>query len=83
MDLLTLRVKINKFDYMDVSSLLDDVRLMFTNCFIYNLPIAEEYKAGQKMSKFFEKRVKELKLETTGAKVNGQSSNAGAKKARR
>ena len=82
MDFSSIRVKINAFSYTDVSPLLEDVRLIFTNCEKYNLPSADEYKAGQKLSKFFEKRVRDLKLES--AQTNGVSPKSNqAKKTRR
>ena len=64
MDFSTIKNKINKFEYTKPGQLLTDVRLTFKNCQDYNMNTSPEYQAGTKMSKYFEKRCKELKLDT-------------------
>ena len=57
-----MRNRINKFDYTSPQEIVEDVRLIFKNCSVYNLPTAEEFKLGGKMSRWFEKKVKEHQL---------------------
>lgn len=63
MDFLTIKNKINRFSYDDVASLLCDVRLVFSNCMSYNRKSTPEYKAGQLLSKMFEKRLKDCNID--------------------
>ena len=64
MDLGTVKSKSKKYEYLNPGDLLRDIHLTFSNCQQYNMPQTAEYKAGQKLQRFFDKRVKELKLET-------------------
>lgn len=79
MDFSTMRNKINHFEYNRPSEILTDARLIFQNCEQYNMPTAPEYQAGKKLSRYFEKRVKELKLEAkveaVRSPVKGSPSN--------
>jgi bromodomain adjacent to zinc finger domain protein 1A len=62
MDLASIKNNINHFKYTDYTSILDDIRLIFSNCREYNEPSSEIYKAGQRLNNFFEKQVKQLNL---------------------
>ncbi len=68
MDFSTIKVKMNKFEYEDAADMLEDMRLVFANCERYNVPTAEEYKAGQRLCRLFVARVKEMKLDRVLAK---------------
>ncbi|XP_021368810.1 bromodomain adjacent to zinc finger domain protein 1A-like isoform X2 [Mizuhopecten yessoensis] len=59
MDFSTVRNKINSFIYTDALSIVQDVRLIFSNCAQYNKKQTPEYKAGGILSKLFEKRLRE------------------------
>ena len=90
MDFSTIKVNINKFKYSEPASILEDIRLVFTNCERYNVNTAEEYVAGQKLCRFFVKRVKDMKLDVVLArraqelqeKENGEAPKP-AKRSRR
>ena len=74
MDFRTIRSKILKIEYLEPGPIIEDIRLTFLNCEQYNMPTAEEYTAGQKMSRYFEKRLKELKLDHVTNKSPGKDS---------
>ncbi|XP_076442628.1 LOW QUALITY PROTEIN: bromodomain adjacent to zinc finger domain protein 1A-like [Babylonia areolata] len=78
MDLSTIRNRVHRFHYTDPVQLLDDVRLIFTNCVEYNARNTPEYRAGQNLNKFFDSRVRDLAL---GA--DSSSAPPPAKKQRR
>lgn len=63
MDLSTIRNKVHKYEYTSSSQLLDDMRLIFTNCVEYNARTTPEYRAGQTLSKFFQTRIREMGLQ--------------------
>jgi hypothetical protein len=63
MDFFTIRNKMNHFAYMRPAEVLEDARLVFRNCMQYNMPTTPEFQAGKKLSRYLEKRVKELKLD--------------------
>jgi hypothetical protein len=62
MDLASIKNNINHFKYTDYTSILDDIRLIFSNCRTYNGPSSDIYKIGQRLNNFFEHRVKQLSL---------------------
>ena len=88
-----MKAKVNKFEYLEPCAILEDIRLIFTNCERYNVPDAQEYLAGQRLCRHFVKRVKELGLDTlltqraTGSspkeKVNGGGPSASGSSSRR
>ncbi|XP_034941274.1 bromodomain adjacent to zinc finger domain protein 1A isoform X2 [Chelonus insularis] len=79
MDFGTIQDKFNKGIYDDnIPQFLADVLLIFENCNIYNEQHSAVYKAGMKLSKFFEKRSKEL-----GFNCNEEASQAPANKKRK
>ena len=63
MDFQRMRNKINKFEYASLLAMVDDIRRIFYNCQLYNMPTAPEYLAGQKMSRYFERRLRELSID--------------------
>ena len=73
MDLGTIRNKVKKYDYQSPEPMLRHIRLTFANCDQYNMPQTAEYKAGQKLSRYFEKRLKELKLDSYLKTSKGKS----------
>ena len=80
MDFATVRSKLARLEYAEpgaVTALLDDVRLIFHNCRLYNMPTAPVYVSGQKLERFFERRVRELKLNAKGLS-NGGEGGGGA-----
>ncbi|XP_013069196.2 bromodomain adjacent to zinc finger domain protein 1A-like isoform X1 [Biomphalaria glabrata] len=62
MDFGTIRNKIHAFKYQKPSEMLDDVRQIFDNCIEYNNRNSPEYKAYFRLSKHFDKRLKEMSL---------------------
>ncbi|XP_059156185.1 bromodomain adjacent to zinc finger domain protein 1A-like isoform X2 [Physella acuta] len=78
MDFGTIRNKIHAFTYKRPSEMLDDVRQIFNNCIEYNNRNSPEYKAYFRLSKHFDKRVRELSLhedvETPGKNSKGRVS---------
>lgn len=62
MDFSGIRNRINKYEYSDAIVIVNDVRQIFINCEQYNRKGTQEFKAGSNLSKFFEKKVKDLHL---------------------
>ncbi|CAG5126855.1 unnamed protein product [Candidula unifasciata] len=62
MDFGTIRNRIHAFTYKRPSEILEDVRQIFHNCVEYNNRGSLEYKACHRLSKYFDKRVRELSL---------------------
>lgn len=59
MDFSTIKNNLNNFKYTDYTNTIDDIRLVFENCRIYNEPGSDIYITGQRMSSFFEKQAKQ------------------------
>jgi len=75
MDFARIRNKINRFEYNNSDEILDDVRLIFSNCFTYNKPATVVAIAGGELERYFEQRVRELNL--VGARsAKGANSSA-------
>ena len=81
MDFGTLRKKLFEVEYMSPLAFLDDLRLVFRNCEVYNMPTAPEFKAGQKLQRYMEKRVRELNLEPSGKARGSGSATSSPQKA--
>jgi len=62
MDFSTIRNKLNGFIYNDVTGIIDDIRLIFSNCMLYNLPNSIVALAGSQLQQHFERRLRQLKL---------------------
>ena len=87
MDFSTIKVNIRKFAYSDAAEVLEDLRLVFTNCEAYNETNTDEYKAGQRLCRLFVKQVKEMKLDRVlnrqAAQEPSGSKSSGSKSPRR
>jgi bromodomain-containing factor 1 len=53
MDLSTVQTKLNAGQYENAKEFEADIRLMFKNCFKFNIPGDPIYQAGQKLEEFF------------------------------
>jgi len=62
MDFARIRNKINRFEYSTADDILDDIRLIFSNCFTYNNRATVVAIAGSNLERYFEQRVRELHL---------------------
>lgn len=62
MDFSTIKNQINHFKYDDYTHIVDDIRLVFENCWKYNEPGSDIYKTGQRMSNYFESHAKQAGL---------------------
>ncbi|XP_062906195.1 bromodomain adjacent to zinc finger domain protein 1A [Mobula hypostoma] len=65
-----IREKLNRCEYNFASDFIDDVELMFTNCFEYNPRNTSEAKAGIKLQAFFHNQVEKLGLTMKPANVD-------------
>lgn len=61
-DLGTIKSRLNDLKYSCNQEVLDDIRLMFNNCYQYNLKTAEEYGCGERLQKYFNKEVSKMGL---------------------
>ena len=76
MDFSTIRSKLSDNQYTSVDDVIADVRLIFSNCSVYYaMPTSPQRQAGIKLSRHFERRLKELRLTSSTPK----SSRCGAK----
>ncbi len=82
MDFSTIKVNIKKYTYTDAAEVLEDLRLVFTNCEAYNETNTDEYKAGQRLCRLFVKRVKEMHLDRVLNRQAAQQAS-GSKSPRR
>ncbi|XP_078089879.1 bromodomain adjacent to zinc finger domain protein 1A [Mustelus asterias] len=65
-----IREKLNRCEYNFALDFIDDVELMFTNCFEYNPRNTSEAKAGMKLQAFFHNQVEKLGLPMKPANVD-------------
>ncbi|XP_021919556.1 bromodomain adjacent to zinc finger domain protein 1A isoform X2 [Zootermopsis nevadensis] len=63
MDFGKMKYKLNMLEYRNNSEFIADALLVFENCQMYNQVDAQEYKAGVRLGRYFEKRCKELGLQ--------------------
>jgi len=61
MDLGTIQKKLSDFEYDDVGEFAADVRLVFSNCWTYNLPGSDVHVMGTSLSGIFEKQWKSFR----------------------
>jgi len=66
MDFARIRNKINGYEYNTASQIINDIRLIFANCALYNKPATIVAMAGESLGKFFESRLYELNLADNG-----------------
>jgi len=80
MDFATIQSKISNNQYSSVDEVIADIRLIFSNCSVYySMPTSPQRLAGIKLSRHFERRLKELKLTTaTTSSAASKSSRTGA-----
>lgn len=62
MDFSKIRDNMNESKYSDYSKVIDDIKLIFQNCFEYNMDKSEIYKTGERLKKYFEKEAKKIGL---------------------
>jgi len=74
MDFARIRNKINRFEYNTADEILDDIRLIFSNCFTYNKPATIVAIAGSELERYFEQRACELSL-LDSASLKGSKSS--------
>jgi bromodomain adjacent to zinc finger domain protein 1A len=62
MDFSTIKNKLNNFKYSDYTNVIEDIRLVFSNCHTYNEPGSDIYKTGMRLSRQFEANAKQAGL---------------------
>ncbi|XP_063501981.1 bromodomain adjacent to zinc finger domain protein 1A isoform X10 [Symphalangus syndactylus] len=77
-----IREKVNKCEYKLASEFIDDIELMFSNCFEYNPRNTSEAKAGTRLQAFFHIQAQKLGLHVTPSNVDQVSTPPAAKKSR-
>ncbi|NWU94746.1 BAZ1A protein, partial [Upupa epops] len=65
-----IREKVNKCEYKLASEFIDDIELMFSNCFEYNPRNTSEAKAGTRLQAFFHIQAQKLGLPVTSGNVD-------------
>merc|ERR1719317_399919 len=58
MDLGTIRGKLNDMQYTSNQEVINDIKLVFSNCYSYNMEDAEEYGCAKRLEKFFTSQLK-------------------------
>merc|ERR1712187_208627 len=58
MDLGTIRSKLNDMQYTSNQEVINDIRLVFSNCYSYNMEDAEEYGCAERLEKYFDSQLK-------------------------
>ncbi|XP_039741583.1 bromodomain adjacent to zinc finger domain protein 1A isoform X4 [Pteropus medius] len=77
-----IREKVNKCEYKLASEFIDDIELMFSNCFEYNPRNTSEAKAGTRLQAFFHIQAQKLGLHITTGNVDQVGTPPAAKKSR-
>ncbi|XP_027275508.1 bromodomain adjacent to zinc finger domain protein 1A isoform X3 [Cricetulus griseus] len=77
-----IREKVNKCEYKLASEFIDDIELMFSNCFEYNPRNTSEAKAGTRLQAFFHYQAQKLGLHVSSSSVDQVSVPVAAKKSR-
>ncbi|XP_006835417.1 PREDICTED: bromodomain adjacent to zinc finger domain protein 1A isoform X2 [Chrysochloris asiatica] len=77
-----IREKVNKCEYKLASEFIDDIELMFSNCFEYNPRNTSEAKAGTRLQAFFHIQAQKLGLHVTPGNVEQVSTPPATKKSR-
>nr|XP_030130503.3 bromodomain adjacent to zinc finger domain protein 1A isoform X4 [Taeniopygia guttata] len=75
-----IREKVNKCEYKLASEFIEDIELMFSNCFEYNPRNTSEAKAGTRLQAFFHIQAQKLGLPITSGNVD--HTTPAAKKSR-
>jgi len=72
MDFSTIQSKLSSGQYDTADDVFADIRLIFTNCSVYYAqPTSPERLAGSKLSRYFERRLKERGLAPSTSKLAG------------
>eukprot|EP00092_Neocalanus_flemingeri_P010571 GFUD01011387.1.p1 GENE.GFUD01011387.1~~GFUD01011387.1.p1 ORF type:complete len:1574 (+),score=621.92 GFUD01011387.1:101-4822(+) len=58
MDLDTIRQRLNDMYYTNNQAVINDIRLVFSNCVSYNMEDAEEYGCAERLDKYFDSQLK-------------------------
>ncbi|KAM5235810.1 bromodomain adjacent to zinc finger domain protein 1A isoform 2-T2 [Ctenodactylus gundi] len=77
-----IREKVNKCEYKLASEFIDDIELMFSNCFEYNPRNTSEAKAGTRLQAFFHIQAQKLGLHVTPSNVDHVTMPPTTKKSR-
>ncbi|XP_073067463.1 bromodomain adjacent to zinc finger domain protein 1A isoform X5 [Manis javanica] len=77
-----IREKVNKCEYKLASEFIDDIELMFSNCFEYNPRNTSEAKAGTRLQAFFHIQAQKLGLHVTHGNMDQVSTPPPTKKSR-
>lgn len=70
------------FVFFILAEFIDDIELMFSNCFEYNPRNTSEAKAGTRLQAFFHIQAQKLGLHVTSGNVDQVSTPPAAKKSR-
>jgi len=62
MDLGTIKSGLNRMKYSCNQEVLDHVRLVFKNCYQYNMDDTEEYMCAKRLEKYFDKEISKMGL---------------------
>jgi len=57
-DLGTIKTRLNDMAYSKNQQVIDDIRLVFSNCYSYNMDDTEEYGCAERLEKYFETQLK-------------------------
>jgi len=58
MDLGTVKSRLNDMQYTSNQEVVNDIRLVFSNCYSYNMEDTEEYGCAERLEKFFDSQLK-------------------------
>lgn len=77
MDMSTYEKKLYNNEYSSENELVDDIRLMFKNCYTYNPPNHLVHDLGKKFEQTFEKQWEKLQARSQGKKHSSSSAAPG------
>jgi len=70
LDLGTVLKKLNSKDYNSTDEFVDDVRLVFDNCLLYNIPTSQIGLVAQRLWSFFKRQCRKYLIPVGDAKAN-------------
>jgi hypothetical protein len=62
MDFMSMKTKLYRFEYHTPSEIVDDIRLMLSNCELYNREGAPERLAGESLGRYLDQRLRDINL---------------------
>ena len=74
--MFVLRVRLDDLFYTSNQAVINDIRLVFSNCYSYNMEDAEEYGCAERLEKYFDSQLKAQGL------IDEEASKPRAKKRR-